>query len=83
MTRINTREKGLVVYGKGPFVLDLLKKEMGDIKWKNFIRELYLNYLGKILTYDIFKNNLKKYDKSGNLILKFDKMMTEKGIIKK
>jgi len=80
--RINTREKGLVIYGKGPFVLDILKGEMGENNWKHFIRELYLNNVGKILTYDIFKNNLKKYDKSGNLVLKFDKIMIEKGIIK-
>ena len=80
--RINTREKGLVIYGKGPFVLDVLKREMGENNWKRFIRELYLNNVGKILTYDIFKNYLKKYDKSGNLILKYDKMIIEKGIIK-
>jgi len=79
--RIDTREKGLVIYGKGPFLLDILKREMGEMNWNNFIRELYLNYVGKILTYDTFKNNLAKYNKNGSLILKFDEMMNDKGLI--
>jgi len=79
--RIDTREKGLIIYGKGPFLLDLLRREMGEKNWENFIRELYLNYVGKILTYDTFKNNLAKYDKNGNLILKFDRIMNDKGLI--
>lgn len=79
--RIDTREKGLVIYGKGPFLLNLLKREMGEKNWENFIRELYLKYIGKILTYDTFKNNLAKYDKNGSLILKFDRMMNDKGLI--
>ena len=79
--RIDTKEKALVIYGKGPFVLDLLKGEMGEMDWSNFLRELYLNYTGKILTYDNFKTNLAKYDKDGNMILKFDKIMINKGIV--
>ena len=79
--RIDTREKALVIYGKGPFVLDLLKREMDEMNWNNFLRELYQNNMGKILTYDNFKTNLAKYDKDGNLILKIDKMMINKGIV--
>lgn len=81
VNRIDTREKGLVIYGKGPFVLDILQREMGEDNWMRFIRELYLNNSGKILTYHQFKNHLKNFDRSGNLVLKFDKMMTEKGIV--
>jgi len=80
--RINTREKGFVIFGKGPIVLNLLRKEMDEKNWKNFIKELYLNYVGKILTNDAFTNNLSKHSKDRNLILKFDKMMIEKGIIR-
>lgn len=81
INRIDTKEKGLVIYGKGPFVLDLLKREINENNWGIFIRELYLNYVGKLLTYDNFNNSLSKYDKDGNLILKFDKMMINKGIV--
>jgi len=54
---------------------------MGEMNWNNFLRELYQNYVGKILTFNNFKTNLVKYDRGRNLILKFNKMMMNKGIV--
>lgn len=76
----NSPEKGLVLYAKGPLILDKIKNHIGDAKWTSFLRELYSEYRGKILSYDGFQTSLAKYDKDGSTLSLFDKMMNEKGM---
>jgi hypothetical protein len=76
----NTREKGLILYGKGPYIFSLLNKQMGDEKWHSFLQELYKEYRGKILTYENFRNDLAKYDDGGTLIPMLDRLVKEKGL---
>ncbi len=76
----NTKEKGLLLYGKGPFILSKIENEIGMNNWKLFLRDLYNNFLGKIMTLKDFENHILKYDKSGNTLTLFEKLMNEKGI---
>ena len=76
----NTKEKGLAIYAKGPVVLRSVESQLGRQAWNDFIRELYHDYLGKILTYEEFKNSLAKYDRDGKAVRKLEKMLSEKGL---
>lgn len=76
----NTKEKGLILYAKGPFVLSKIEKDIGHKKWLSFLGDLYQTFHGKILTYDEFKKYLAKYDENGHTLTLLNHLMTEKGI---
>lgn len=76
----NTKEKGLLLYGKGPFILSKIENEMGKENWKLFVKDLYKSYLGKIMTLNDFKNYLSKYDETRKALALFEKLMNEKGM---
>ena len=75
----NTREKGMVLYGKGPLVISELHKQLGDDQWRALLRDIYKDFLGKILTYDQFRTYVSKHDKNGHALTLLDKLMTGKG----
>lgn len=75
----NTKEKGLVLYAKGPYVFSLLHKQMGDERWFGFLKQLYADYLGKILTYNAFRETLSHFGDSATIPL-LDKLVKEKGM---
>jgi hypothetical protein len=77
---LNTKEKATVIYGKGPYVIDLVEKQLGDESWDKFLKDIYKNFLGKILTYDEFVSYLSKYDQSGKAVALLNKLVTEKGV---
>jgi len=79
----NSKEKGLVLYAKGPFVISKLHKQMGDEQWRGFLRSLYRDFQGKILTYDEFRRYISKHDKDGNTLALLNNLMTQKGIPEK
>jgi len=76
----NSKEKSVALYGKGPYVVDLVRKQLGDENWDKFIKDIYKNFLGKILTYDEFVSYLSKYDQSGKAVVMLNKLVSEKGI---
>jgi len=76
----NSKEKGLLLYAKGPFVISKLHKQMGEESWRTFLQYLYRNFAGKILTYDEFRSSLSKHDASGRTLLLLNRLMTQKGI---
>ena len=76
----NTKEKGLLLYGKGPFILSKIENEIGKENWKLFLRDLYKTFLGKIMTLNDFENYLSKYDETGKALALFEKLMNEKGM---
>jgi hypothetical protein len=76
----NTKEKGLILYAKGPFVLSKIEKDLGRKKWLSFLGDLYQTFRGKILTYDEFKKYLAKYDENGHTLTLLNHLMTGKGI---
>jgi len=76
----NTKEKATAIYGKGPCVIDLVRKQLGDENWDKFIKDIYKNFLGNILTYNEFVSYLSKYDQSGAAVAKLNKLVSEKGM---
>jgi hypothetical protein len=76
----NTREKATAIYGKGPFVLEKLRNAMGETNWENFLRDIYRNYKGRILTYDRFLEYLSKYDRDGTRVRMLKTMLYETGV---
>ncbi|MFQ6002222.1 MAG: hypothetical protein ACE5KJ_00570 [Candidatus Zixiibacteriota bacterium] len=78
----NTREKGTVIYGKGPYVIDKVHREIGDENWEKLIKDIYKGFKGRIFTYDEFIKYLSKYDQDGTCVLKLEKMVSQTGIPK-
>ncbi len=76
----NTREKATAIYGKGPFVLEKLRIAMGETNWEKFLRDIYRDYRGRILTYDRFLEYLSKYDRDGTRVGMLNKMLSETGV---
>jgi hypothetical protein len=79
---LNTKEKATAIYGKGPFVLERLRIAMGETDWEKFLRDIYRDYKGRILTYDRFLEYLSKYDRDGTHIRMLKKMLSETGVPK-
>lgn len=76
----NSREKSLVLYGKGPYILSKIHRAMGDEKWLSFLQNLYESFRGKILTYDEFENQISRYDEDGIILALLKKLISEKGM---
>lgn len=76
----NSREKSLILYGKGPFVLYIIEKKMGNEKWLSFLKNLYKSFRGKILTYTDFEKYISKYDEDGNILALLKQLITQKGM---
>ncbi len=76
----NTREKGLILYAKGPYMLSLIENEMGKENFRLFLRDLYKTFIGKIMTMGDFENYINKYDPSGKTLALFKKLINEKGM---
>jgi hypothetical protein len=76
----NSKEKARTIYGKGPYVIDKVRRQIGDENWEKFIKGIYKDFKGRILTYDEFVNYLSRYDKDGIAVEKLNKMVSEKGI---
>ncbi len=76
----NTKEKARVIYGKGPYVIDKVRRQIGDENWEQFIQAIYKDFKGRILSYNEFINYLSRYDRDGTCVLKLEKMLSEKGL---
>lgn len=76
----NSREKSIILYGKGPYVISKIQNAMGDEKWLSFLQSLYDSFRGKILTYAEFENQISKYDENGNILSLLKKLVTQKGM---
>jgi len=77
---LNTKEKGRVIYGKGPYVFDQVRRQIGDENWLKFIRDIYKDFKGRILTCDEFINYLSRYDRDGTCVSKLEKMLSRTGL---
>jgi hypothetical protein len=76
----NSKEKGLVLYAKGPFVISKIHKQMGEQRWGSFSRDLYNNFRGRILAYDEFQDCISKHDTNGGTLALLNRLMTQKGM---
>ncbi len=78
----NSREKSIILYGKGPYVISKIQNSMGDEKWLLFLQNIDESFRGKILTYDEFEKQISKYDENGNILTLLKKLVTQKGMPK-
>jgi hypothetical protein len=76
----NSREKSIILYGKGPFIFNKIQNVMGDEKWLSFLQSLYESFRGKILTYAEFEKQISIYDENGNILTLLNKLVTQKGM---
>jgi hypothetical protein len=76
----NSKEKATAIYGKGPYVIDCVRRQIGDENWEKLIKDIYKDFKGKILTYDEFINYLSRYDRNRTAVAKLNKMVSEKGM---
>lgn len=76
----NTKEKGVSIYAKGVLVLNKLKEQLGDTNWRNFLKDFYKEYNGKIINLDNFTNGISKFDTGGNALNNFLRLLSEKGL---
>lgn len=77
---LNTKEKGTAIYGKGPYILELVRKQIGDDNYWTLIKSIYKDSKGKILTLDNFRDYLSKYDKDGTTVSELKKLLTIPGL---
>lgn len=76
----NSREKSIVLYGKGPYVINIIKSAMGNEKWLSFIQNLYKSFYGGILTYSEFEKQIAEYDENGNILTLLKELVEQKGM---
>ena len=76
----NSREKGLILYGKGPFLLSKIHNAMGNENWLAFLQNLFKSFRGKILTYDEFEKQISRYDEDGSILALLKKLISQKGM---
>ena len=76
----NSREKSIILYGKGPFVLNRIEKKMGNEKWLSFLQNLFKSFRGKILTFNEFEKYISKFDENGNILTLLKRLITRKGM---
>jgi len=74
------KEKGIIIYNKGPYIMHKIRCKIGKKNWDNFIKEIYRNYKGRFFTYDEFKKYLSTYDEDGGCTLMLEKWVTKTGI---
>ncbi|GBD91662.1 hypothetical protein BMS3Abin04_02394 [bacterium BMS3Abin04] len=76
----NTKEKSIILYAKGPWILSKIQEQMGEENWITFLKDLYTSSRGKVITFKTFTNYLTKNDKTGNAAKLLLKLVNEKGI---
>jgi hypothetical protein len=76
----SSREKSLILYGKGPFILHKIENKLGNDKWLSFLQNLYKSFRGKILTYTDFEKYISEYGENGNILNLLQQLITRKGI---
>jgi hypothetical protein len=68
-----------VTYCVGPLIFHVVRKEMGEENWHNFIRLLYAKNFGKMIDYNDFRKELSIYANQ-SVISKMEKSIESKGI---
>ncbi len=78
---LNTKEKGAIIYGKGPYVINILRNRIGNEPWQRLWRGLFFEFKGKILSFDQLIEYMATYDGDGTAISEFKKLLNEKGLL--
>jgi hypothetical protein len=76
----NSREKGLALYAKGPYLLSLIAEQIGDEAWRKMLRDLYHDFRGRIMTLDDFLLVVGRADSTGAAAGRLERLLSEKGL---
>ena len=80
ITELHSRQKARIIYGKGPYILDQLRRGLGDKDFVDFISRLYGEFNGRVMTYDGFMNALRKADRSKSIAGRVRLMLSTTGM---
>lgn len=81
---LNTKEKGAIIYGKGPYAVNILRNRLGDEVWQRLWRGLYWNYKGKIISFDqLIEYISSEYDRDRTAVSELEKLVNGKGLLGK
>jgi hypothetical protein len=75
-----SREKGLVLYAKGPLVLDRVRRAMGDARWTACLRAVYSEQRGRPLGFAGFRDYVGKFDERGGAAALLDSLARTPGM---
>ena len=80
ITELHSQEKARIIYGKGPYIFDLIRRELGDREFADFISRLYKEYNGRILSYSDFLESLRKTDRVKSIAGRIRLMLSTTGM---
>jgi hypothetical protein len=80
---LGTKEKGAIIYGKGPYAVNIIRNQLGNEVWQKLWRNLYREYKGKVISYDQLIDYIGKYDKKREVASELDKMVKGSGLLDK
>jgi hypothetical protein len=80
---LGTKEKGAIIYGKGPYAVNIIRNRFGDEVWQKLWRNLYREYKGKIISYDQLIEYIGKYGKNREVASELEKMVKGSGLLDK
>jgi len=76
---ISSNKPSRVIYCNAPLIFHVVRMDIGDIKWRFFIRKLYSKYYGRCIDYENFKKTLRLYA-TKEVINQMEKYANMKGI---
>lgn len=77
--QFNSWEEAVIIYYKGPLIVQKLRESLGNQKWISFLRKFYSTYKDKFATYSDFEAILSLYDNDGSIRASLTKLLTTKG----
>lgn len=80
--QLDSQAKGMVIYAKGPYVLDVICRQIGDGAYWQMLNDIYRDFLGRVLTYQDFMTYVANYDPDGTLETKIRVMLSQPGLMK-
>lgn len=75
----NSREQGVALYAKGPWILDQVRSQMGKEDWLKCLQIIYRDYKGKIFAFDDFYSYIEKYG-SHEIAASMERQVKNKGL---
>jgi len=78
--KLDSQAKGMVIYGKGPYVLDVIRRQISDSAYWQMLRDIYKDFRGRVLTYQDFMTYVSYFDTDGMLETKIRVMFSQPGL---
>jgi len=76
---VSVNQPNRITYCVGPLIFHVLRMDIGQEKFRNFIRTLYARYYGHNIDYDDFKKMLGRFA-SKEVISKMERSVEKTGL---